>query len=205
MARHPKPENANNPLRRLRQALAKDGVAMGQDELSKRIGVPVDTIKSVEAGRLSKGMPSRAIQKAIFVHLGVRWHPEEKEWSFLFSQEDPSREDVERYRAAEPDRDTEIHALCLRLICLLQKVPKKNFGVIADTIDDFLVNKAEEQKVDTSSVGAGLELHPVWRNEKESPFMSDIIGYRRKREQWVKKGSAKRKLFDFRDRLRPPS
>jgi hypothetical protein len=167
----------------------------------------VDTIKSTEAARLSKGMPSRAIQRAIFIHLGVRWHQEEGEWSFLFSQREPSREDVERYRAAPVDRETEIHALCLRLICLLQGVSGKKFGVVADTIDDFLVDIAEEQNVDTSSVGAGLELHPVWRDGKESLLMSGVIGYQRKREQWaaMKKGRGKRKLFDFRDQLMPPS
>src|ERR1700740_1122354 len=114
MARHPRPKNVNNPLRRLRVALAKDGVPMSQDALSKKIGVPVDTIKSTEAGRLGKGMPGKPIRDAIFTHLGVVWNDQAKEWRFLFGNLPPSLEKVERYHAAPIDRETEIHAICLQ-------------------------------------------------------------------------------------------
>jgi hypothetical protein len=211
MARHPKPENANNPLRRLRKALAKDGVPMSQGTLSKMIGVPVDTIKSTETARLGRGMPSPAVRAAIFTHLGILWNEEASEWRFLFSGAVPSREDVDKYRTAPIDREVEIHALCLRLICLLQTVPQKRFAVVADTINAFLLDVAKDQNVDTAQAGASLELHPVWRDGTESGDPADIIGYERKREAWMwhktaagwKKRNSKGKLFDFRDRLSP--
>jgi hypothetical protein len=213
MARHPKPENADNPLRRLRKALAKDGIPMTQEVLSRMTGTQLDTIKSTEAGRLARGMPSATIRDAIFMHLGILWDQETKEWGFLFGGTPPSLENVEKYRNAPVDRTTEIHALCSHLICLLQVVPMKRFPVVADTVQDFLLGLAREYNVDTAAAGASLELHPIWRDAKESEDYADIVGYERKRESWMwektasgwKKRNGKRKLFDFRDRLTPPS
>jgi len=212
MARRPKPENANNPLRKLRESLAWDGVPMTQLALSKTIGIPLDTIKSTEAGRIAGGMPGESVRVAIDVHLGTHWDAEEQKWSFLFTGAPPTWEDAQRYRKAPLDRRTEIHALCLRMISLLQTVSTKDFAILADTIDNSLLRLAEEYTVNARGdfSSASLELHPIWRDGAETDDVSNIVGYERKREGWMweekdgkwKKRNRKSKLFDFRDKLK---
>src|SRR5258708_13986010 len=63
MARHPKPENARNPLRQLRALLSKNGeiAPITQNRLSEICDIPIDTIRSIEAGR--RTLSSSALKK----------------------------------------------------------------------------------------------------------------------------------------------
>jgi hypothetical protein len=78
MARPPKKENERNPLRLLRGLLAKEGGGpITQNELSKIIDVPVNTIRPVEAGLrpLTDGILSK-----VYRGTGARWEKQKKRW-----------------------------------------------------------------------------------------------------------------------------
>jgi DNA-binding XRE family transcriptional regulator len=74
MARHPRPENASNALRQLREMIPAT-----QPELSRLIDVPLDTIKSIEAARRPL---SEEVQKKIAFLTGAIWNDGKKQWCF---------------------------------------------------------------------------------------------------------------------------
>lgn len=210
MPRHPKPENANNPLRCLRVTLGTTGVPLPQHELASRLGISVETIKSLEGGRRRQGRPNREIIDSAFTHLGAQWSEEGQRWNFLYTGEPYTRADYERYINATFDRPVEIHALCLGLISLLQRVPVKDFPVMSDTISQSFLTIAQKYNINMrGGYHGGLVLNPIWKNGKETDNLADIVGYERSRDTWMwekkdgkwRKRNKRSKLFDFRDQL----
>jgi ribosome-binding protein aMBF1 (putative translation factor) len=80
MARPPRPENANNPLRQLR-ALLKDPAKeapTSQQDLALLCQIPVDTIKSIEVGRLAL---NTTVLRKIAEAIGASWDYEQEKWT----------------------------------------------------------------------------------------------------------------------------
>ena len=80
MARPPRPENANNPLRQLR-ALLKDPAENGhvsQESLAELCQIPVDTIKSIEVDRLAL---SSDVLRKIADETSAHWDHEKERWT----------------------------------------------------------------------------------------------------------------------------
>jgi transcriptional regulator with XRE-family HTH domain len=142
MARPPKPEHANNPLRQLR-GLLKDpavGEHISQNELAQLCHVPVDTIKSIEAGRLA--LNATALRN-IAEETGARWDHEEEHWTrfdkteFNFS----SFSDYRRERLTPPSSiDKAVADLMIksRIDWLFENVPAESWKRLRSRLIIFL-------------------------------------------------------------------
>jgi hypothetical protein len=167
MARQPKTENAHNPLRQLRELIYTRGTGTAtQSELSREIGVPLDTIKSIESGRRPL---SRQIQKTVRVMFGVIWDQKKKQWGYRVFKWNPkgvkyefcpaTKADIQTYRKMleEPpnpnhlDRDRD--AVKMRIDALFEQVKApywmRLFESMQDSVEELreeLVNKFKDRK-----------------------------------------------------------
>jgi hypothetical protein len=143
MPRPPKPENALNPVRLLRRALADKNQAVAtQGQLSTWLGVPVETIKSLEAGRRRQGALNDRIIDAALIYLGARWNPKKSQWENLLGQS-YNRSHLELWRSADFDRDDVIRALKEKLTALLLSTPDRSFPMVTDMLCDA-INKVQD-------------------------------------------------------------
>jgi DNA-binding XRE family transcriptional regulator len=208
MPRRPRKENEGNPLRQLRVALGFQGKLMPQHELGRILGISPETIKSLEAGRRRKGMPpGEPIRTAVFTYLGALWWPgvggQEFGWSFPFSGEPYTRAHYEQWKKAPFDRVIEIHALCVKLIALLQAAPDRDFRVVVDTLENAMAEILDrfKLKVELEFSEAALVGDPIYEDDVVTGQLSDVTAYARSRRHlfWGKK--RKGKLLDFRHKL----
>lgn len=140
MARPPRLENADNPLRQLRTLLndpAKRG-SFSQTSLAELCQIPVDTIKSIEVGRLAL---SSDVQRKIAEETGAHWHPEEAHWTrfdrteFSFS----SFCDYRRERLKRPIIDEALVDLIhSRIDWLFRNVRDENWQRLYSRVNHFL-------------------------------------------------------------------
>jgi hypothetical protein len=73
-----------NALRLLRGLLVEKGEKpLTQRKLSEHIGIPLDTIRSIESGRLRDGKPSDAVLDKISRQTGAFWNKEKERWESL--------------------------------------------------------------------------------------------------------------------------
>jgi hypothetical protein len=79
VAKHPKPENARNPLRQLRELLSEKGPErpITQERLSEIIGKPTSTIRAIEAGARQL---TDDFLRGVLVRTGAVWDRENEEW-----------------------------------------------------------------------------------------------------------------------------
>jgi DNA-binding XRE family transcriptional regulator len=97
MPRHPKPENRDNALRKLRGLLSPRGdeAPITQDALAKTIDVPVATIRAIEAGRRLRQLePNSDVLRKVALVVGAEWDSNLKGWVLVgsngvFAEEDP--------------------------------------------------------------------------------------------------------------------
>jgi DNA-binding XRE family transcriptional regulator len=168
MVRHPTADNARNPLRQLRELIDGTGAANAatQAELSRIIGVPLDTIKAIESGRRSKLRPlSDQIRKRVLVLLGVSWHEEKERWvSRCFDGRTVTtsvataeyvkayRQMLDQSRALDRDRD----AVKMRIDALFDQIPERYWmrllksmqGFVDELRDEFATKFRDRKKLD---------------------------------------------------------
>ena len=77
----PRLNRRENPLRLLRLILGQDGLPMHQELFAARIGVPVATVRAIEAGR--RKMTKENCGDQILLTLGAAWNPQEEKWHVL--------------------------------------------------------------------------------------------------------------------------
>jgi DNA-binding XRE family transcriptional regulator len=73
----PKPQNEKNKLRQLRELVASPK-PMTQSELAEALRISVDSVKSMEVGRLQ---PSPKLLARIYRKYGVQWDDAREEWT----------------------------------------------------------------------------------------------------------------------------
>jgi DNA-binding XRE family transcriptional regulator len=206
MARHPRPENENHPLKKLRQALSPDGIdPITQQELARILELSPETIRSFEAGRRRPGELSHVVKTKAFVNAGAMWSQKGEEWLSNFTGQPYSREHYLAWRKPLRNREQEIHALCLKLLVLLQSTGDRDFQAVCDHVESFLDDSCQAFAIkirDPDFKAAAWIGVPV---DKSGAAVGDghgIAGYRRAREglfgDWRED---KEKLFDFTRKL----
>jgi hypothetical protein len=184
MPRPPKPESLDNPLRRLRELLGTAGKPMPQHKLSETLGVPVETLKSIENNRFRGGIPGEALMERISIEFGAVWTEKDKEWQ-LFPKTPFTQRQYKLWQTASFDRVTEIDALCGALIYLLQQVPDRRFASASDAVFRKLSELANQYGVSTAArefLRSDLMAVPVWRDGKETRKAEDVVGFERQRD-----------------------
>jgi hypothetical protein len=142
MARPPRPENANNPLRQLR-TLLKDPAENGhvsQASLAELCQIPVDTIKSIEVGRLAL---SSDVLRNIAEETGAYWDQGEARWTQLDKTEFnfSSFSDYRRERLILPSSiDKAVADLMIksRIDWLFENVPAESWKRLRSRLIIFL-------------------------------------------------------------------
>jgi len=128
MARPPRPENANNPLRQLRGRIGKRA-PVTQNQLAEICALSLDTIRSIEAGRRSLGLPTR---QKILEATGARWSDKNRDW--FVSADESLPFDFAAYRAyrrfliEEPSDDQKTRDLGIlraKIEFLLEEIPTR--------------------------------------------------------------------------------
>jgi hypothetical protein len=210
MARHPRPENENHPLKKLRKALSRNGVdPITQQELSRILKLSPETIRSFEAGRRRPGELSHVVTTKAFENAGALWHPKGQCWLSFVTKQPYCREDYMAWQKPSCNREEEIHAICLKLLVLLQSTSKHDFQAVCDHVESFLYDSCEAFAIkirDPDFQAAAWVGFPIDKNGADVEDGSGIVGYRRKREtlfgEWSKlAGRDPDKLFDFTRKL----
>jgi len=123
MPKEPKRKNLKKPLRMLRGALG-----ITQAELASLSGIPIDTIRSHENGRITE--LTRDVGHKISVEMGGSWDAKTERW-VTGSGTSLTREFFEQYRQAltsEPTADMQkldLFAINQRIELLFESVPKQ--------------------------------------------------------------------------------
>jgi hypothetical protein len=148
MPRHPKPENRNNPLRQLRGLLSPEGDAapIKQWELERLIGVPVATIRAIEAGR--RKLNDDVLRKVYFV-THFLWDPVPETWTLEGRPAVSSDwQIVQKFtKRRPPGYELAIDFMHLRLEALFQKVLQKDWWLLANRINDYLETCKDDFKL----------------------------------------------------------
>jgi hypothetical protein len=175
MPRPPKAENANNPLRQLR-GLLKDPVENGhisQMALVELCQIPLDTIRSIEAGRLK--LSSTVLEK-IATETGAHWDHEEARWT-RFGKTEFSFSDFCNYRRRGLKRPTinkvldkaidesRVNLIHSKIKWLFENVPDESWERLHSRLNYFL----EECKRDLQlTANDGLFYHPASLGSEDS-------------------------------------
>lgn len=188
MARPPKEENKDNPLRKLREVLGGDDTPVPQQQLAEFLGVSPETIKAIEGGKRQRGGLNEEILGRAYINLGAYWSETDQAWFSAGNGESFSREHGERWRKAGFDRDIETHALVLRLLLLLDYAPSRKFKRVADTVELKIREILKE-------FGYQPDNHDAdWQNTKVQMIRNDQGRYVRRRPIWAARQG---ELFDF--------
>jgi transcriptional regulator with XRE-family HTH domain len=138
MPRLPKKENSNKPLRRLRRQLG-----LTQPELSDLTGIPIDTIRSLENGRIESMTPD--LLRKIKVKTGGSWDRKTRHWVIGIKEPVPlTLELSERYfqlLEIEPDKELQkedLYSIEHRIKKLFERVPKSSWVKLALRFNDYL-------------------------------------------------------------------
>jgi hypothetical protein len=141
MARPPKPENARNPLRQLRALLSENGerTPITQNRLSKICDIPIDTIRSIEAGR--RPLNLSVLRKIEAVTTGT-WNSKRDLWT-VYDSDEPltfSRYSFHRHFMGQRPRNSRrrIHFIHKKIDGLFQKIPGHSWKLLLLRINDFL-------------------------------------------------------------------
>jgi hypothetical protein len=141
MARHPKPENARNPLRQLRTLLSKNGASkpITQDRLSEICDIPINTIRSIEAGR--RTLNSSALKKIEEVTTGT-WNSKQARWTVYDSAEPLTFSWYSFHchftRKRPPNHLTHIAFIHAKIDGLFDRIPERSWNLLSFRINDFL-------------------------------------------------------------------
>ncbi len=174
MARPPKRKHANNPLRQLR-GLLKDpaeGGHISQTSLAELCQIPVDTIKSIEVGRLT--LSSTALEK-IAAETGAHWDHEKARWTrfdkteFSFSYFSDYRRDWLKRPAIGPAL---VHLIHSRIEWLFENVPDESWERLRSRLNFFL----EECKRDLQlTANDALFYRPAWLDSAKDSTAKQLV------------------------------
>jgi hypothetical protein len=216
MGRKAKLKNRNNPIKLLRSALGSgNNRPMTARELSKVLRVPPDTLRAIECGRLRGGELSEVIKHRAFVALGALWNDRARSWQFTYREEPYQRRHYDSWQATGFNREEEIHALCVKLIALLQSTEDRFSRAAIDDIENFFEEVRSRFEVEIkdadysnfrlaigfslkeglTSKGCTLEDNRI--DKKDPPVRYDRIRFPFK----AGFGLRKPELFDFRYKL----
>ena len=128
MARPPKPENLNNPLRQLRTLLSEKE-PFTQNRLAEISGIPIDTIRSLEVGRFQLGQATR---QKIIEATGARWDDKKRRWlaspdesiPFNFAVYSAYRRFIAR-PSSDQERKNDLAVLKCKLDLLFEEIPDR--------------------------------------------------------------------------------
>jgi hypothetical protein len=141
MARPPKPENARNPLRQLRALLSENGerTPITQNQLSKICDIPIDTIRSIEAGRRPLNL---SVLRKIEAATAAKWNSKRAQWTvhdsdqpfmfFWYSSLSYFR------RRRPPDYQKRIQFIHTKIDGLFDKIPGRSWNLLFFRMKDFL-------------------------------------------------------------------
>jgi hypothetical protein len=149
MSRLPPKARLNNPIRKLREVLARPGnKSLSQTELAPLIDVPLDLLKRVEAARAKF---NRQIQNRILLQTGAAWNENDKCWRF-WEETGPkfTREHYEKYRELTAEHvegtmlqlDTFFAAARIKL--LMEALPPTKRSKFLFRLNTFLTESQEE-------------------------------------------------------------
>jgi transcriptional regulator with XRE-family HTH domain len=203
MPRPTRPENRENPLRKLREDLE-----MSQLELSKTLGVSKETIFSIENGRLNNGIPTPRVLDLIRDHIGVNWSAEQGRWE-AYPGIPFTPKTYELRKRAEFNRIHEADALANGLISLLLKVSDEEFASLSDAIYRELYRLAHVYGISIEYIPGipfvdeefrrmDMAIVNIWRDGKNTKNPEDVVGLRRERGFLSARDG--RELLDFRYR-----
>jgi transcriptional regulator with XRE-family HTH domain len=199
MARPLRPKNANNALRQLRGLLQDPvkGSRINQRDLAQLCQVSVDTIKSIETGRLA--LSSRFLEN-IAETITAHWDHEQGRWTRRDGKPFTFADYCEHYRRmlnpSPIDRaiaQGRVELIKSRIDWLFENVPDESWQRLLARLNHFL----EECKRDlTSNSNDELYYHPAWlQSANESAGTQPLKAEQQKRRRAPKgaAGNKKRK------------
>jgi hypothetical protein len=156
MAKHPKPENARNPLRQLRECLSGDGpeFPISQKKLSDIIGISTSYISAIEFGDRPL---TDELHLGILSRTGASWDSKAERWAYSIPGAKPfSFEHYEEFREFMERRPIDdvkqVKTLNLKMLELFKMLPDSHWhdlffryrGFIEDCCNDFDLPRLEE-------------------------------------------------------------
>jgi len=141
MARPPKPENAQNPLRQLRALLSKKGevAPITQNQLSGICDIPINTIRQIEIGR--RTLNSSALKKIEEVTTAT-WNSKQARWTVYDSAEPLTFSWYSLHRRftekRPPNYRSRIHLIHAKIDGLFERIPERSWNLLSFRINDFL-------------------------------------------------------------------
>jgi len=156
MAKHPKPENARNPLRQLRECLSGDGpeFPISQKKLSDIIGISTSYISAIEFGDRPL---TDELHLGILSRTGASWDSEAEHWAYMIPGDEPFNfghyEEFREFMTQRPIDDVKrAKALNLKMLRLFEMAPDSRWydlffryqGFIEDCCRDFRLPQLEE-------------------------------------------------------------
>jgi hypothetical protein len=142
------PQRLGNPLRRLRVILGDLGQALHQEVFSRKIGVPVATVRSIEGG--GRKMTKSNCLENILLRLKATWNEQTQQWHPLGIPVPYEKKHAELSFAEDPYLDDfYAHRLVERLLDLLQGCQTRDdrwalllylFGHLEETAQRFNSN-----------------------------------------------------------------
>jgi hypothetical protein len=149
MPRPPKPENARNPLRLLREILSevdRPDVPITQAKLADIIQWPLDQIKNVEAARRPL---SARLQHRVRHWTGAKWESETQQW--MFGPAVYTREIYLKYcevaRGPIQEREIEILLLHKKIDALLEMAKSRDRYPVLFELHDALERCRQQFKI----------------------------------------------------------
>ena len=141
MPKEPDEKNRNKPLRVLRRQ-----IGASQLDLSRWTGIPIDTIRDHENGRVR--LMTFEIVRKISVAIGGAWDLENQRWvigTLAAQTKKPlTPEFCKQYRAmlqSDPSpelQDMDLLSIRLRVAKLFERVPKSSWAKLAFRFNDYL-------------------------------------------------------------------
>jgi plasmid maintenance system antidote protein VapI len=133
-----KKRKSANPIKVLR-ALIQDP-PMTQADFAEVSDIPVDSIRNLENDRRS--LTELHLHK-IKMLLGAEWDPRSQRWHLIDRPDVPYSEELyQKFQTAwinlDHHEDLEAHAICRRVIELMQKVESENYNTLFYRLTDFL-------------------------------------------------------------------
>jgi hypothetical protein len=178
MARPPKAENANNPLRQLRGLLRDpaEGSHISQTALAELCRIPLDTIRSIEVDRLK--LSSTVLEK-IATETGAHWDHEEARWT-RFGKTEFSFSDFSNYRRLGLKRSlldkaidkSRVHLIHNKIEWLFENVPDESWERLHSRVNYFL----EECKRDLQlTANDALFYRPAWLDSAKDSTAKQLV------------------------------
>jgi hypothetical protein len=130
-----------NPILLLRQQLGKPGKLLSSQKLGPLVGIPDASLRALELGKrpLSEETLTR-LRRA-----GATWNAQAGEWRFTYDLREPLRlehlELLQRFSSGSAwFRDRDRRALCLRVLALIDAVPRDSYNSLLLDLHESLEN-----------------------------------------------------------------